>query len=191
MLSRRSWISIGFFLTLTGLVVLMAWLNQDQLYSVEVGGPAPEFSAFDLQGTPVSLGDYRGSVLLLNIWATWCTPCKAEMPSIQRLYQDIDDDDFQVLAVSIDRAPSDDDRSNPLGGKLRAFADSLGLTFPILHDPSGEIATNFRTTGVPESFVLDRHGVILRKITGPTEWDAPQNVEFIQRLLEGATDPSQ
>ena len=112
------------------------------------------------------------------------------MPSIQRLYQEIGHGDFEVLAVSIDRAPPDDDRTNPLGGKLRAFTDSLDLTFPILHDPSGEIATTYRTTGVPESFVLDREGTIMKKVTGPMEWDAEQNVEFIRRLLAKRTGSS-
>jgi peroxiredoxin len=164
-------------------VVLLAWVGRDRLSPVVVGGPAPEISAFDLQGNPKSLEDYRGTVVLLNIWATWCAPCRAEMPSMQRLYEEIRNEDFHVLAVSIDRAPADDDPANPLGGKLQAFADSLGLTFTILHDPSGEISTAFQTTGVPESFVLDREGVIFRKITGPTAWDGTQNVELIERLL--------
>jgi len=185
---RRAWVSYSAVPVVAGVVILLAWLNRERIEPVEVGHPAPAFSVFDLEGNRRTLADYQGQVVLLNIWATWCGPCKAEMPSIQRLSEIIDDQDFQVLAVSVDVAPADDDPSNPLDGKLGAFADSMGLTFPILHDPSGEISDIFRTTGVPETFVLDRTGVILRKITGPTEWDAPQNVEFIQRLLAGAED---
>jgi peroxiredoxin len=164
-------------------VVLLAWLNRGEIQSVEVGSPAPAISARDLQGNPVALSDYRGKVVLLNIWATWCTPCKEEMPSMQGLYDSLQGEDLEILAVSIDRAPADDDPANPLGGKLRAFADSLGLTFPILHDPEGEITTTYRTTGVPESFILDRDGLIAQRITGPRPWDALQSQELIRSVL--------
>ena len=168
-----------------GLVVLVAWLSQDQMNPVVVGSAAPEFFTRDLEGAPRALSDYRGKVVLLNIWATWCTPCKEEMPSMQRLYEEIQNDDFRVLAVSIDRVPPDHDPSNPLGGKLRAFADSLGLTFTILHDPSGEITTTYQSTGVPESFVLNREGIIVEKVSGPRPWDGPQGLELIRSVLEG------
>ncbi len=166
-----------------GLVVLFAWLSRETYVPVEVGGPAPDFALVDLQGTPRSLEDFRGNVLLLNIWATWCTPCKEEMPSMQRLFDEIADGDFRILAVSIDRAPPDDDPRNPLGGKLRAFADSLGLSFTILHDPTGEISTTYQASGVPESYVLDREGRIAERIRGPREWDEPRAVEMIRGFL--------
>lgn len=191
MVRNRTWIPFVAVALGAGVVTLLAWVSRDSVRPVEVGGAAPDFLAFEMSGETVSMEDYRGKVVLLNLWATWCTPCKEEMPSIQRLYDEVDDDDFLVLAVSIDRAPADDDRTNPLGGKLTAFADSLGLTFPILHDPTAEISTTYRTTGVPESFVLDRTGMIMKKITGPMAWDAPQNVEFIRRLLEGGSGTPQ
>jgi peroxiredoxin len=168
-----------------GLVVILAWFSRDQLQPVEVGSPAPEISTFDLQGAPRSLGDYRGQVLLLNIWATWCTPCKEEMPSMQRLYEEIQDDEFEVLAVSIDRPRSDHDPTNPLGGELKAFADSLGLTFTILHDPEGEITTTYQAAGVPASFIVDQEGILVEKIAGPREWDSPSNVRRIRAVLAG------
>ncbi len=165
------------------IVVVLAWINREGLRPVEVGGPAPEIAARDLLGNPVSLENQRGKVVLLNVWATWCTPCKAEMPSMQRLYENLKGEDFEILAVSIDRAPAGDDRTDPLGGKLRAFADSLGLAFPILHDPEGEITTTYRTTGVPESFIIDREGWIVERITGPRPWDQPQSQERIRSIL--------
>jgi peroxiredoxin len=168
-----------------GLVVILAWFSRGQIQPVEVGLPAPDISAFDLQGVPKSLADYRGQVLLLNIWATWCTPCKAEMPSMQRLYDQVQDDDFRVLAVSIDRPRSDHDPANPLGGELKAFADSLGLTFTILHDPEGEITTTYQAAGVPASFIVDRDGILVEKIPGPREWDSPRNVQRIRAVLAG------
>ena len=182
---RKSWVLFAGGAIGVGLVVLLAWFTRGTLQPVEVGSPAPQIAAFDLQGTPRTLDDYRGKVLLLNIWATWCTPCKAEMPSMQRLYEEVGGGDFEVLAVSIDRAPPNDDPTNPLDGKLQAFADSLGLSFTILHDPESKITTGFQTTGVPESFVLDREGIIAEKVLGPREWDAPRSVEIIRSVLAG------
>ena len=190
MTNTKTWIPFAVALFVGGMVVFVAWLSQDTLKPVEVGAVAPEISALDLKGNPKSLADYRGKVVLLNIWATWCTPCKAEMPSMQRLYDEIGAEDFQVLAVSIDRAPPDHDPTNPLGGKLRAFADSLGLTFTILHDPSGQITTTYRTAGVPESFVVDRNGIMVEKVSGPRDWDAPPSAGTIRAVLGGSTYPT-
>jgi peroxiredoxin len=167
------------------LVVLFAWLNRDRLNPVGPGRSAPEFSALALDGTPKSMDDYRGKVLLVNIWATWCPPCREEMPSMQRLFEEVGDEGFEILAISIDAPSGETDLQGRPGGDLRAYADSLGLTFTVLHDPSGEIQRTFQTTGVPESFVVDRDGIIFKKIAGATAWDAPQNVELIQRLLGG------
>jgi peroxiredoxin len=167
-------------------VVLFAWVNRDRLSPVVPGREAPRFSAFDEAGVTRTMDDFRGKVLLLNVWATWCPPCQEEMPSMQRLYDAVQDEDFEILAVSIDAPFGQRDAMGRVGGDLEAFADSLGLTFSILHDPSGKIQETYQTTGVPESFVIDRGGVIFKKVAGATEWDAPQNVQLIQRLLEGS-----
>jgi peroxiredoxin len=150
---------------------------------VDPGSRAPRFEAFDLDGSPVSFSDYRGKVLLLNVWATWCPPCQEEMPSMERLYREISHEDFEVLAISVDAPLGEEDAFGRPGGDLRRFAESRGFTFTILHDPSGRIQERYRTTGVPESFVVDRSGVIRKKVAGATAWDAPQNVELIRRLL--------
>ena len=167
------------------LVVALAWVSRGSRQPVVVGAPAPEIEAVDLQGIQKSLEDFRGKTLLVNIWATWCTPCKAEMPSMQRLQETVGADEFQILAVSIDRAPPNDDPTNPLGGKLRSFADSLGLTFTILHDPEDRISIDYQAAGVPASFIVDRDGILVEKISGPREWDSPQNVQLIRSVLEG------
>ena len=104
---------------------------------------------------------------------------------MQRLYQRIDDENFEILAISIDAPFGEADSFGRLGGDLETYADSLGLSFTILHDPSGRIQQTFQTTGVPESFVIDRAGVIYKKVAGATAWDAPQNIQLIQRLLGG------
>lgn len=166
-------------------VVLIFWLSRDGLSPVAPGRAAPDFKAFALDGTPRTLGDYEGKVILLNIWATWCPPCQQEMPSMQRLREAIPDEDFAILAVSIDAPPGEKDAFGREGGNLEIFAREMGLTFRILQDPSGKIQEIYQTTGVPESFVVDRKGVIFKKVAGPTEWDAPVNMQLIQRLLDG------
>jgi len=181
----KSWTPYAATLAVAGAVVLVAWLNRGRLHPVVPGRPAPEFSAYDLQGTSRTLADYRGKVLLLNVWATWCPPCQQEMPSMQRLREAVPDEDFAILAVSVDAPLGEVDAFGREGGNLEIFAETMGLTFRILHDPSGKIQEIYQTTGVPESFVVDRSGLIKKKVAGPTEWDAPANVELIRRLLDG------
>ena len=102
---------------------------------------------------------------------------------MQRLYDALGDEDFEILAVSVDAPKGQTDDSGYEGGDLAAFARQYGLTFTILHDESGEIRQTYQTTGVPESFVIAKGGVIYKKWTGPTEWDLPVNQELIRRLL--------
>ena len=165
------------------LLIIVAWLNQDRIQPVTAGTVAPEFEVNDLEGGLARLSDHSGEVVLVNIWATWCLPCRVEMPSMERLYQEIGEDGFEIMAVSIDAALGQFDQAGRPGGDIEVFADSLGLTFPMLHDPSGGIERLYRTTGVPETFLIGRDGIIYKKVAGGTEWDAPQHKELIQRLL--------
>jgi len=165
------------------LLIVVAWLNQDRIQPVTAGTVAPEFEINDLEGGLARLSDHSGEVVLVNIWATWCLPCRIEMPSMERLYQEIGEDGFEIMAVSIDAALGQFDQAGRPGGDIEVFADSLGLTFPMLHDPSGGIERLYRTTGVPETFLIGRDGIIYKKVAGGTEWDAPQHKELIQRLL--------
>ena len=165
-------------------VVTVAWVGRENYQPVITGSVAPEFTVSSVDGEVVKLSDFVGSkVLLVNVWATWCPPCVVEMPSMQRLYESIDDEDFLVLAVSVDAPFGEVDVAGRPGGDLAAFAEELGLTFPILHNPSGDIQPLYQTTGVPESFVIGKDGVIYKKVAGPTEWDAATNEELIRRLL--------
>ena len=165
------------------LLIVFAWLNQDRVRPVTAGTVAPEFEVNDLDGGLARLSDHEGEVVLVNIWATWCLPCLIEMPSMERLYQEIGEDGFEIMAVSIDAELGGFDLAGRPGGDIQVFADSLGLTFPMLHDPSGGIERLYRTTGVPETFLIGRDGIIYKKVAGGTEWDAPQHKELIQRLL--------
>jgi peroxiredoxin len=168
-----------------GAIVLTAWVGRARYQPVLAGSVAPDFEALTMDGRTVRLSDYRDKVILLNVWATWCAPCREEMPSMQRLHEAFaGDEDFEVVAVSIDAPIGQRDASGNAGGDLAGFAKEFGLTFSILHDPSGRIQRTYQTTGVPESFVIGRDGVIRRKIAGTTEWDLPVNLQLMRRLLD-------
>ena len=170
-------------------LVLVAWMGRESYRPVITGSVAPAFTVSTLDGKSASLADYADKVVLINIWATWCLPCRQEMPSMQRLYDALkasgEGDDFEILAVSIDAPIGQRDTSGNLGGDLKAFAHEYGLTFPIMHDPSGAIRQIYQTTGVPESFVIGKDGLIYKKVAGPTEWDLPVNQQLVRRLLGG------
>jgi len=142
-----------------------------------VAATAPDFRAVDLgTGDSVSLREhYRGKVTLVNIWATWCVPCRVEMPAMERVYTQLAPRGFSIAAVSIDEGPPDD---------VRAFGQELKLTFDLLQDRSGRIQQSYQTTGVPESFLLDRHGVIVKRIIGAHDWNSPANRALVERLLD-------
>lgn len=142
---------------------------------LEPGDAAPPFTAQRLDGTPASLADYRGKVILLNVWATWCGPCEAEMPSMERLQRGFAGTDFRIVAVSVDHeAPA----------VVRRFAEGLGLSFDILHDRGGDIQRIYGTSGVPESWVIDRGGSVVKKVIGATAWDSPGNTALVRTLLD-------
>lgn len=143
---------------------------------VEVGELVPEYAAPDLAGAEVSFEDYLGKVVLVNVWATWCGPCRVEMPPIQAAYERYRDRGFTVLAISIDAGPGHRE-------KVMEFAEEYELDFPILLDPEGRIARLFQTVGVPETFVLDREGRIAKRLIGATNWDSQGNQALIEELL--------
>ena len=150
------------------------------------GSPAPDFSVADVHGGEVTLATFAGKVLLLNVWATWCAPCREEMPSMQRLYDLFGRDDFEIAAISIDAPQASIRSALGGGGDPVAFADDLGLTFPILLDPEGEIQGIYRTYRVPESFLIGRDGYIYKKVAGATTWDSPTNIELVRRLVDSS-----
>ena len=182
--SLRQWWPVALAGVLLAMLIGAGWLVRDRFAPVEVGSRAPNFTAVDLQGRAVSLSDLRGEVVFLNIWATWCPPCREEMPSMQRLYERLGPEGLRIVAVSIDADKGRMDPSGRPGGDVQEFTEEYGLTFDIWHDPPGAIQRIYRTTGVPESFVINRDGVIVKKVIGATEWDAEGSVEMFRRLLK-------
>ena len=144
-----------------------------EITRIEPGAKAPDYTGETFTGDSVSLSSYRGQVLLLNIWATWCAPCEAEMPSMERLYRELGPEGLKIVAVSIDQTSSD---------AVQKWVNEHGLTFTVLHDASGRIQQTYQTTGVPESFLIDRSGAIVKKVWA-TDWDHPTQVALIRRLL--------
>jgi peroxiredoxin len=143
---------------------------------LEIGSLAPNFTFPDLNDSERKLLDYRGKVVFINIWATWCPPCIYEMPSMQRLYDQLKGEDFEILAISIDA----------LGKQVvEPFIQKYHLTFPILLDPTGKIKKLYATTGVPESFIVDKNGILVLKVIGPQEWDSQDTLRFFRRLIQG------
>jgi peroxiredoxin len=176
MTNRAQWIAVGVILGMLGFALYAAVLLSPEIRRVDPGADAPAFAAVDLEtGGTVDVGDFGGEVVLLNVWATWCAPCEAEMPSIQRLHRELGPDGLRVVAVSVDRGDID---------PVREWIEERSLTFTVLHDPTGQIEQTYQTTGVPESFVIDRHGVIVKKIIGATEWDHPTQKALFRRLLD-------
>ena len=176
MTNRQQWTLIASVVMTAVFGVALAIKLRPQLNLLEVGSTAPDFDAVQLPtGRPASIEDYRGKVVLLNIWATWCAPCKVEMPSMEHLHRKLAGSDFRLVAVSVDEEDST---------VVNKFVKDLGLTFEILHDRDGSIRRIYQTTGVPESFVIDRDGVIVKKVIGAADWDAPVNENLIRRLLD-------
>lgn len=182
--NNRQWWLVGGIVLLLLVLIGAGWLVRDRFLPVEVGTPAPDFEATDLQGRAMRLAELEGEVVLLNIWATWCGPCRDEMPSMQRLYEELGPEGLRIVAVSIDAEPGSRDPGGRAGGDVAAFVREMGVSFDVWRDPSGEIQRVYRTTGVPESFVIDRDGTIIKKVIGGVEWDTPANADLIRRLLE-------
>jgi len=175
-------IAVGLALA-AGMVALGGLAQRERAVQPLAGHRAPDFRATQIGGEQVRLSDLRGRVVVLNIWATWCKPCEEEAPSLERLYRKIKMEprgrDFEILAVSIDARSRD---------AVLPFKRKFGLTFPILFDPDGRVSRIYQTTGVPETFVIDREGIIREKVIGPREWDRPEFLEWFSRVLGGTAD---
>jgi thiol-disulfide isomerase/thioredoxin len=136
--------------------------------------PAPAFSFFDLDGNSVSLSDFAGKLVVVNLWATWCAPCLREMPSLERLPQHLDRK-IVVLAISEDRG----------GSKVvEPFVEKLGLkSVKVYLDPKSGAERAFKIQGLPTSFVIDRDGKIRGRLEGAAEWDSPKLLETLKSFI--------
>lgn len=178
MTSREQFgVAVGVLVLAIAAVVTIQKTVGREISPIGPGVTAPAFSAktLDAPARTRTLADYRGQLVLLNVWATWCAPCRAEMPSIEQLYQSYGPRGLKIVAVSIDGVGMEQG--------VRDFAKQFGLTFDILHDPGGEIQDAYQMTGVPESFLIGRDGVIRKKISGAIDWNSDDNRRLIERVL--------
>jgi thiol-disulfide isomerase/thioredoxin len=177
MTGRQQWTIVGVVVLALGAGLGVAsHFMKDQLFPVFVGSQIPDFRAKELGSTRYkTLADYKGQVVLLNIWATWCEPCRVEIPSLERLQQAYGTKGLKIVAVSIDDYVTED--------SIRRYADNLGVTFEILHDPTHAIERVFQTTGYPETFIVGPEGTIRKKIIGPDDWSSLGNRALVAQLL--------
>jgi len=141
---------------------------------VKPGEAAPNFQLRDIEGRMVALSDLRGKVVLLNFWATWCGPCRVEMPAMEQLYRTYSRKDFEILAVSTD----------PQGVAVtRPFQQEHHLSFPILHDAEYRVGLTYGARSLPMTFMVDRQGVVRQQIFGARDWGAPEAHQLVQMLI--------
>jgi peroxiredoxin len=179
-IGKQSWsnrfvpvlIAVGVLVAVVGFV----WLRSAKYEPLAVGKPAPDFVLTDLNNRKVRLSDFRGKVVFLNFWATWCKPCKDEMPSMEILHRKFAKDGLVVLAVSIDRITTVKD--------IQPFIKSLNLTFPVLVDSWGKTDMPYKRTGVPETFIIDQQGIIREIVIGPRDWTRLDSLTVLLELLK-------
>lgn len=171
---QRQWLAVLAIVAALGLgTMAMLRFGPSQ---IEVGAVAPDFRAVDLAtNDTISLyKQYRGQVTLVNIWATWCEPCKKEIPALDSLYRALAPEGLHIAAVSIDKAPA---------AEVMAFMKEFNVAFDVLHDQEGTIQQIYQTTGVPESFLIGRDGRIIRIVYADHPWASASNKTIVRQLL--------
>jgi peroxiredoxin len=144
------------------------------LQMLQEGTRSIDFELQDLNGKKVSLSSFKGKVVFLNFWATWCPPCRAEMPSMQRLYTRFKAKGLVVLAVNLQED----------AGTVRRFMAANKLSFPVLLDSSGRVGATYGAESIPITYLVGRDGSVLAGVMGAMEWDSKEHLEFFGRLLE-------
>lgn len=141
-----------------------------------VGDVVPDYAAIELrESRQVSLAELRGRVVLLNVWATWCPPCREEIPVLQALHESHASEGLEVVGVSVDAAGE--------AAAVGRFADQFGVTYPIWLDPQERVSSAFRTTGVPTTLLIDRDGTLLWRHVGPVKANDPELTRLLTESL--------
>lgn len=135
---------------------------------------APDFNLENLRGGDTGLVDYKGKVVLLNFWATWCMPCREEMPSMEALWQKYKEQDFVIVAISIDEGSKK---------RVETFIEIFDLSFPVLLDPESKVNDLYKVSNMPTSFLIDRNGKIISRIVGSDDWASEEAIQLMEKLL--------
>lgn len=176
--------SVGVLLAATFLLyVLNIWSGHDATPLV-AGNSAPPYRAITLEGDSVELADLLGRPVLLNIWATWCMPCREEMPALQRLHETFEDQGLAVIAVSVDAAPPGFSRENYEARTVNTFLKAYQLQLPVWLDPAGRVKEVFRAIGVPTTILIDRGGAVDNIVVGSVDWDEGFYRELVLTIVE-------
>lgn len=166
------------YLASAGLLLLLSFpLQADPLatFGAEpVSGAATAFILPDLEGEIHALAQWQGKVVMLNFWATWCAPCRDEMPGMERLWQRYGEDGLVVVAISVDEG---------MERRVAKFVEILRLTYPILLDPDYAVGDLYQVSGLPHSLLIDREGQLIAKVVGQREWDSAEAFALIESLL--------
>lgn len=180
---HRDWLWTAGFVLVVGGLVAVGWLTREGSRPLVAGDAAPELRLPLVDGDTASLADYRGRVVLLNIWATWCPPCITELPSMQRVYERYADRGLEILAVAVDLDPGERQADGGVVGAVSEFVDRFGLTFPVALDPTGGTERLLEVNYLPTTFLIDRQGRIRVREVGGRYWDAETHIEMIESLL--------
>lgn len=164
---------IIFFTVVGALAFLMIYREVSGPGPTLVGAEAPAFELEDAQGRVATLEDYRGKLVFLNLWATWCEPCIREMPDMMAMNRAFEGRPFQMLAISVDTRWS----------AVEAFYAEYGIDLPTFLDPGRQVYDDYKALGIPETFLIDGNGRILRKYIGPVEWTSPQVMAEVEGYL--------
>jgi cytochrome c-type biogenesis protein len=167
--------SCGAAVTVAFAVATSACASPDAPGKVEVGAPAPAYQTVSLDGDSVSLGAQRGKVVLFNVWATWCHPCRAEIPELRALHAQYRARGLELVGVSVDADGSDD--------AIRSFMADFQMEYPIWRDPDERVSTQFLVIGVPATFLIDRDGILRWRKTGPIQPKDSSLTAAIERAL--------
>ena len=134
---------------------------------------APSFELSSLNGEKIKLADFRGKVVFINFWATWCVPCKTEMASMEKLYQRFKGKDFEMFAISIDKDIS----------PIKPYLDKYNLTFPVLLDTNNAVKIKYKFIGTPATYIVGKDGIILHNAIGPRDWSTEKIIEYFNHLV--------
>jgi thiol-disulfide isomerase/thioredoxin len=168
-----------------GGLVAAGWLTREPGIALEdTYGLAPSLELPQLDGGTLALESLRGQVVMVNIWATWCSPCVREMPSLQRVYDTHRGEGLEIVAVAVDDVPGTRQPDGRVEGRVSEFVERLGLTFPILLDPTGGTERQFGTEYLPTTVLIDREGRIRAREIGARVWHEAPWIDLIESLLE-------
>ena len=162
------------FMLLLALALIACQQSPDSIGpKAEIGQPAPDFVLQDTTGKSWNLSELKDKVVFVNFWATWCPPCREEMPSMEQLHKNLASEGFQMLAILYEDDP----------GEAAALVNGYGYTFPVLIDPDGKTVKAYGLTGIPETFIVNTEGILVEKFIGPRNWNTKNAREIFKRYL--------